>query len=89
VDRAVLMMIKEAALCLEEKIIDRADLLDASLIFGIGFPPFRGGLLKYADKLGAKVIVGKLESYAQKYGERFTPPASLLDLAKTGKRFYA
>ncbi len=89
VDRALLLMIKEAALCLEEKIIDRADLLDASLIFGIGFPPFRGGLLKYADKLGANVIVGKLESYAQKQGERFTPPASLLDMAKTGKRFYA
>ena len=54
-------MVKEAALCLEEKIIDRPDLLDAALIFGIGFPPFRGGLLKYADTIGAKAIVEKLE----------------------------
>ncbi|MGE5174556.1 MAG: 3-hydroxyacyl-CoA dehydrogenase NAD-binding domain-containing protein [Betaproteobacteria bacterium] len=88
-DRPVLLMIKEAALCLEEKIIERPDLLDAALIFGIGFPPFRGGLLRYADKLGAKNIVEKLESFAKKYGERFTPPRSLAELAKTGKRFYS
>jgi len=89
VDRAVLLMLKEAAICLEEKIIERPELLDATLIFGIGFPPFRGGLLKYADKLGANNIVGKLEDYAKKYGDRFVPPASLLELAASGKRFYA
>jgi len=89
IDRTVLLMIKEAALCLEEKTIDRPDLLDAALIFGIGFPPFRGGLLRYADKLGAKTIVEKLEGYAKKYGERFAPPASLVEMAKSGKRFYA
>ena len=88
VDRAVLLMVKEAALCLEEKIIDRPDLLDAALIFGIGFPPFRGGLLKYADVIGAKTIVEKLEGYAQKYGERFTPPASLVEMVRSGKAFY-
>jgi 3-hydroxyacyl-CoA dehydrogenase/enoyl-CoA hydratase/3-hydroxybutyryl-CoA epimerase len=89
VDRAVLLMIKEAALCLEEKIIDRPDLLDAALIFGIGFPPFRGGLLRYADKLGAQTIVEKLETFTKKYGERFSPPQSLVAMAKTGKGFYA
>jgi 3-hydroxyacyl-CoA dehydrogenase/enoyl-CoA hydratase/3-hydroxybutyryl-CoA epimerase len=88
VDRAILLMIKEAALCLEEQIIDRPDLLDAALIFGIGFPPFRGGLLKYADKIGAKIIVDKLEGHAKKYGERFAPPKSLVEIAKSGKRFY-
>ena len=75
VERSVLLMIKEATLCLEEKIIDQPDLLDAALIFGIGFPPFRGGLLKYADTIGAKTIVQKLEEYAKKYGERFSPPS--------------
>src|SRR5512143_1622979 len=89
VDRAVLLMVKEAALCLEENIIDRPDLLDASLIFGIGFPPFRGGLLRYADKVGAKTIVEKLEGFAKKFGDRFAPPASLADMAKTGKGFYS
>jgi len=89
VDRALLIMVKEAALCLEEKIIDRPDLLDAALIFGIGFPPFRGGLLKYADKLGAKVIIEKLEGSAKKHGVRFEPPRSLVEMAKNGKGFYA
>jgi len=81
-------MVKEAALCLEEKIIDRPDLLDAAFIFGIGFPPFRGGLLKYADTIGAKTIVEKLEGYTQKYGERFAPTASLVEMVKSGKVFY-
>ena len=55
VERAVFLMIKEAALCLEEKIIDRVDHLDAALIFGIGFPPFRGGLMQVRGKPGRKV----------------------------------
>jgi 3-hydroxyacyl-CoA dehydrogenase / enoyl-CoA hydratase / 3-hydroxybutyryl-CoA epimerase len=89
VDRAVLLMIKEAVLCLEEKIIDGPDLLDAALIFGVGFPPFRGGLLKYADKIGAKTIVEKLAAYANKYGDRFAPPISLIEMANGGQTFYA
>jgi 3-hydroxyacyl-CoA dehydrogenase/enoyl-CoA hydratase/3-hydroxybutyryl-CoA epimerase len=87
-DRAILLMVKEAALCLEEKIIDQPDLLDAALIFGIGFPPFRGGLLKYADEIGAKIVVEKLERFEKKYGERFSPPASIVELVKNGKEFY-
>ena len=82
VERAVFLMIKEAALCLEEKIIDRPDQLDAALIFGIGFPPFRGGLLRYADTLGAKYIVERLDAYAAKYGGRFSPPASLSEMSR-------
>ncbi len=88
VERALLLMVKEAALCLEEKIIEKPDLLDAALIFGIGFPPFRGGLLRYADKLGPKNIVQKLEAYTKRYGERFSPPASLLALADKGGSFH-
>jgi len=75
-------MIKEAALCLEDKIIDRADHLDAALIFGIGFPPFRGGLMRYAEKLGARYIVERLEIYAAKYGERFAPPKFLFEMSR-------
>lgn len=88
VERPVLLMIKEAALCLEEKIIERPDMLDAALIFGIGFPPFRGGLLRYADKIGPKAVTERLGAYAAKYGNRFAPPASLSEMAKTGKGFY-
>jgi len=82
VDRTVLLMIKEAALCLEEGIIDRPDLLDAALLFGIGFPPFRGGLLRYADSLGAKRVVEKLASYEQKLGSRFSAPQSLREMSR-------
>jgi 3-hydroxyacyl-CoA dehydrogenase/enoyl-CoA hydratase/3-hydroxybutyryl-CoA epimerase len=82
VDRTVLLMIKEAALCMEERIVDRPDLLDAALIFGIGFPPFRGGLLRYADSLGAKQIVEKLEFYAAKHGARYAVPRSLFEMSR-------
>jgi 3-hydroxyacyl-CoA dehydrogenase/enoyl-CoA hydratase/3-hydroxybutyryl-CoA epimerase len=75
-------MIKEAALCMEERIVDRPDLLDAALIFGIGFPPFRGGLLRYADSLGAKQIVEKLEFYAAKHGARYAVPRSLFEMSR-------
>jgi 3-hydroxyacyl-CoA dehydrogenase/enoyl-CoA hydratase/3-hydroxybutyryl-CoA epimerase len=82
IERAVFLMIKEAALCLEDKIVDRVDHLDAALIFGIGFPPFRGGLMRYAEKLGAKYIVDQLEVYAAKYGERFAPPKFLFEMSR-------
>lgn len=76
-DRTILLMVKEAALCLEERIIDSPHMLDAALIFGIGFPPFRGGLLKYAEKRGMHEIIKRLDILAEKYGDRFAPPASL------------
>jgi 3-hydroxyacyl-CoA dehydrogenase / enoyl-CoA hydratase / 3-hydroxybutyryl-CoA epimerase len=82
VERAVFLMIKEAILCLEAGIIDRPDLLDAALVFGIGFPPFRGGLLRYAESLGAKYIVERLDAYAAKYGDRFAPPQSLFEMSR-------
>jgi 3-hydroxyacyl-CoA dehydrogenase / enoyl-CoA hydratase / 3-hydroxybutyryl-CoA epimerase len=82
VERAVFLMIKEAVLCLEERIIDRPDLLDAALVFGIGFPPFRGGLLRYAESLGAKYIVERLDAYAARYGDRFAPPPSLFEMSR-------
>jgi 3-hydroxyacyl-CoA dehydrogenase/enoyl-CoA hydratase/3-hydroxybutyryl-CoA epimerase len=61
-ERLILPMVDEAARCLEEKIVMKAREIDMALILGIGFPPFRGGLLKYADKLGLKDIGSKLES---------------------------
>ncbi len=88
INRTILLMIKEAALCMEEGIISRPDLLDGALIFGIGFPPFRGGLLRYADTIGAKSLVDRLEHYAKEYGGRFDPPRSLLEMARTGQEFY-
>jgi 3-hydroxyacyl-CoA dehydrogenase/enoyl-CoA hydratase/3-hydroxybutyryl-CoA epimerase len=82
VERAVLLMVKEAALCLEQGIIERPDLLDGSLVFGIGFPPFRGGLLRYAEQLGAKHVVERLEALSLRYGDRFAPPQSLREMSR-------
>ncbi len=82
VERAVLLMIKEASLCMEDRIIGRPELLDAALVFGIGFPPFRGGLLRYADALGAKTVVERLEALTARFGDRFAPPSPLREMSR-------
>ncbi len=64
--RMILPMVDEAARCLEEKVVRRAREIDLATILGIGFPPFRGGLLKYADTLGSVDVLAQLEHiYAQ------------------------
>ncbi|HEX7252477.1 MAG TPA: 3-hydroxyacyl-CoA dehydrogenase NAD-binding domain-containing protein, partial [Thermoanaerobaculia bacterium] len=71
--RLTLPMINEAAYCLAEGVVADAGKLDLAMIFGTGFPPFRGGLLRYADSLGAARIEGELRSLAGRFGSRFTP----------------
>ena len=89
VERGVFRMINEAAMAmLEEKICDNPQQCDLAMIMGTGFPPFRGGLLKYADTLGSEYIVQELEIYKSRYGERFTPATSLINMAKSNKTFY-
>lgn len=73
-DRMMLIMLKEAAFCLEKNIINRAEYLDAALIFGLGFPSFRGGLLRYADTLGIDTVEKKMNFLTNKYGNRFNLP---------------
>ena len=81
-------MINEAAFCLAEGIVASPAKLDLAMIFGTGFPPFRGGLCAYADSLGAKAVVEGLEKLAREKGERFNAAPLLLEMAKTGKRFF-
>jgi 3-hydroxyacyl-CoA dehydrogenase/enoyl-CoA hydratase/3-hydroxybutyryl-CoA epimerase len=85
-DRMILPMVNEAVACLADQVVDDADLLDAGVIFGTGFAPFRGGPIQYVRSEGAAVVKGKLERLAQRYGERFTPKNGwdLPTLAKTG-----
>jgi len=87
-DRCVLPMINEAAMCLSESVVRRPEDVDIGMIFGTGFPPFRGGLLRYADARGIDNIVGKLETLAGKYGERFKPAALLVEMKQSGRKFY-
>ncbi len=72
-DRLILCMIKEAEICLQEEIVADADLLDAGMIFGTGFAPFRGGPMNYARTRGLSQINERLVQLANQYGERFKP----------------
>ena len=72
-DRLILPMVNEAVAVLSEGVIDDADLLDAGVIFGTGFAPFRGGPLNYARACGLDAVVARLNSLAERHGERFTP----------------
>jgi 3-hydroxyacyl-CoA dehydrogenase/enoyl-CoA hydratase/3-hydroxybutyryl-CoA epimerase len=72
-DRLVLQYLNEAVACLRERVVDDADLLDAGMIFGTGFAPFRGGPLHYARERGVPEIVTRLEELATRHGSRFRP----------------
>jgi 3-hydroxyacyl-CoA dehydrogenase/enoyl-CoA hydratase/3-hydroxybutyryl-CoA epimerase len=88
-DRMILPMVDEAARCLEEKIVRRPREIDVATILGIGFPPFRGGLLKYADSLGGATLLARLEAiYAQSNPKR-NVSETIRKQAKDGSRFYA
>ena len=87
-ERAVLLMLNEAARCLDEGILRSARDGDIGAIFGIGFPPFLGGPFNYMDSIGIAELVDKLERHQDKYGERFTPCELLKAMAKEGKKFY-
>jgi 3-hydroxyacyl-CoA dehydrogenase/enoyl-CoA hydratase/3-hydroxybutyryl-CoA epimerase/3-hydroxyacyl-CoA dehydrogenase/enoyl-CoA hydratase/3-hydroxybutyryl-CoA epimerase/enoyl-CoA isomerase len=86
-DRLVLPMLLEATRVLDEGIVENPRDVDLGLILGIGFPPFRGGLLFWADTVGAGTILKKLERY-QKLGVRYQPTERLRHLAETGSKFY-
>ena len=88
IDRAIFIMVNEAAYCLEEKIVKDAQHLDVAMIMGTGFPPFRGGLLKYADDCGLDNVVHTLERLQENYGARFAPAPLLVKLASSGGLFY-
>jgi 3-hydroxyacyl-CoA dehydrogenase / enoyl-CoA hydratase / 3-hydroxybutyryl-CoA epimerase len=72
-DRLVLRMLNECAACLREKLVEDADMLDAGMIFGTGFPPFEGGPINYARSRGCQNIVQDLNALAERHGPRFKP----------------
>lgn len=88
-ERMIYIMINEAAMCLQEGIVDHPDAIDVGMIFGTGFPPFRGGLLRYADSVGLEKIVERLKALTDQFqSQRFKPAPFLLDLASKQKGFY-
>ena len=81
-------MVNEAARCLEDGILRSPRDGDVGAVFGIGFPPFRGGPFRYIDSVGATEIVRQLEELDARFPSRFQPAELLHDLARGGQRFY-
>jgi 3-hydroxyacyl-CoA dehydrogenase/enoyl-CoA hydratase/3-hydroxybutyryl-CoA epimerase len=82
------LMLNEAAMAHGEGVVRSARDGDIGAIFGIGFPPFRGGPLRYLDQLGATTVVQGLRELAERYGPRYTPAEVLVAMAERGERFY-
>jgi len=74
-ERMILPMLNEAVACLHDGVVDDADLLDAGVIFGTGFAPFRGGPIQHIRSEGADKVKAQLAELAGKYGKRFEPKA--------------
>jgi 3-hydroxyacyl-CoA dehydrogenase/enoyl-CoA hydratase/3-hydroxybutyryl-CoA epimerase len=86
--RCSLAMINEAGRCLEERIVRAPRDGDIGAVFGIGFPPFRGGPFRHVDAVGAAVMVRQLAALNAQHPGRFDPCALLVKMAKEGARFY-
>lgn len=87
--RCVMMMLNEAARCLDEAVIRCARDGDIGAVFGIGFPPFLGGPFHYMDRLGMTTVVKTLQVLQQQYGDRFAPCERLLSMQENQQTFYA
>jgi len=84
-DRLILALVNESVGCLREGVVAEADLLDAAVIFGTGFAPFRGGPIAYARWRGAAEVVARLNELAGRYGSRFQPDPGWERLGTLGK----
>jgi 3-hydroxyacyl-CoA dehydrogenase/enoyl-CoA hydratase/3-hydroxybutyryl-CoA epimerase len=87
-ERCVLAMVNEAVLCLEEGILRSPRDGDIGAVFGLGFPPFRGGPFRYIDSIGADVIVTRLEELHARFPNRFSPGRLLVEYARAQRRFH-
>ncbi|USD60489.1 fatty acid oxidation complex subunit alpha FadB [Vibrio sp. SCSIO 43140] len=87
IQRMMIPMINEVALCLEEGIIATPQEADMALVYGLGFPPFRGGVFRYLDSIGIDNYVVMAKQY-ESLGAMYKVPQSLVDMASSGKRFY-
>jgi 3-hydroxyacyl-CoA dehydrogenase len=87
VERMALAMVNEASRCLEDGVAADAGAVDLAMIFGAGFPPFRGGPLRYADTLGLERVASRLAALHAEKGARYAPSARLVELARSGGTF--
>ncbi len=87
--RLVVAMVNEAARILDDGIVGAARDVDLAMIMGTGFPPFRGGLLRFADTLHPRGVLDHVHALHDRYGDRFAPAPLLLRLAESDRSFYA
>ena len=88
-ERCWLQMLNEVARTIEDGIIVHPDEVDIGLIFGVGFPPFRGGILRLADRMGLDTVVERLRHWESLKGRRFAPAERLVEMARSGSRFHS
>ena len=87
IERMMLSLCLEVVRCLEDNIVDSPEAADMSLIWGIGFPPFRGGALRYIDSIGTRDFVAIAEKYSD-LGEAYKVPKLLADMAANDVQFF-
>lgn len=87
IDRMMIPMIIETVRCLEEKIVGTAAEADMGLVYGIGFPPFRGGALKYLDSIGLSNFIARCEQF-KSLGKLYEPTAQMREMAAKGTKYY-
>ena len=87
-ERPVLLFLNEAVRCLEEGILRSARDGDVGAVFGLGFPPFRGGPFRAIDAMGAAELLHRLEHWQERKGARFEPAPLIRRMAERGERFH-
>lgn len=88
IDRLMLIMVNEAARCLDEDVVANAGQLDLAMVMGTGFPPWRGGLCRWADSIGCAEIVKRLQGLSETVGKRYEVAPYLLRCAEQESGFY-
>jgi 3-hydroxyacyl-CoA dehydrogenase/enoyl-CoA hydratase/carnithine racemase len=89
VDRMLARAINEAAYMIQEQICDRPQDMDLAIIYGLGFPPYRGGICRYADAWGIRNVYEHLLKLEKEQGVRLKPATLLKEMAEAGRTFYA
>lgn len=87
--RCWLAMLNECAYCLQEGIAEHPRDIDIGVIFGLGFPPFRGGILRHADSVGLPRVAERMHRLAEQFGDRLEPADIIVEKAEKNEDFYS
>src|SRR5512139_104462 len=87
-DRVVVQMVNEAIRCLGEGILRSPRDGDVGAVFGLGFPPFRGGPFRFVDAMGTKAFLERMEALRERHGDRFEPAPLLVERGRAGVPFH-